>query len=397
MDYHELSVDNRTIQSFTDKAYETDPTPFYIDSICQTAEHYLTESEIHNIPNDALSAWENAYSNLPESGEYNDAKKLLYSLLVLEKLGAERPFNEWVVEDLFLDVFNGNQFRKNLQFLQARGWLTRRYKNANQADSIVVHDIRLEAIDFNISDREIIRRGSPLREFLLSDIVEDYNNDLGAVMNSRFAQLVFGEEIGRRPTKTAKKHISYATKIANEPEHIQKTFLNKIEEDLIEYLGDCTDVSLQSVSKIQIADGINNSVLNETTKMYKNLRLSQVEIIRISKTSVEISASARYKPSGNEENNVDHWGYSETDFQHILTLHELDPMEADLMEIFIPSVIKRGGGFANFREVATKTTTLVDRVCSIYVPEVEEVQDRIKELNDIKSYIGEMRLKEIKD
>ena len=48
---------------------------------------------------------------------------------------------------------------------------------------------------------------------------------------------------------------------------------------------------------------------------------------------------------------------------------------ADLIEDFVPVAVDEAGGFANFLETATKTNSLVDRLKTIKVPDVDDVAD----------------------
>jgi len=389
--YHNLSADESAIQSFTDKAYETDPTPFYVDSICRTKESQLTAHNVYGLPDDGVSAWENAYNSLPDTGEYEGVKKALHSLVVLERLGAERPFNEWVVEDLFIDVFDKDGFSKSLDFLETRGWVTHRHGSSSQAGSIIIHDIRLEAVSFDMNSREMIRRGSPLREFLLGDLVGDYDHDLGAVMNSRFAQLVFAEQIGRRPIRVAKEHIEHSIRIADQPDNIYQSFINKLGTMLMDRLGIFSSKPLKDVSEIQLKEDIENSILNKTTMDYRKLRITRVRVDRISSTSLEMSVSVRYKPTEKEDYEVDQWGYVETEIQPALELHDIDPSISGIIEIFIPKAVEQSGGFGNFREYSTKTTSPIDRIMSICVPDGKEVSGNVKDLIEMKTHIDDVR------
>jgi len=93
-----------------------------------------------------------------------------------------------------------------------------------------------------------------------------------------------------------------------------------------------------------------------------NLRVGTVRVDRDSETSVEIQLSARYKPDDEDAYETDQWGYTETDLEPALQITDLTPTEADLIEAFVPVAVDEAGGFAGFRETATKTNSLVDRL-----------------------------------
>ena len=52
----------------------------------------------------------------------------------------------------------------------------------------------------------------------------------------------------------------------------------------------------------------------------------------------------------------------------MLRLADLTATEADLIEHFVPVAVDEAGGFANTRETATKTNSLVDRPKAIELP-----------------------------
>ena len=90
--------------------------------------------------------------------------------------------------------------------------------------------------------------------------------------------------------------------------------------------------------------------------------------------------TARYKPSEDDavdesEFEVDQWGYTETDPQAALRITDLTETEADLIEAFVPVAVDEAGGFAGFRETATKTNSLVDRLRKLTLPRVADVED----------------------
>jgi hypothetical protein len=53
----------------------------------------------------------------------------------------------------------------------------------------------------------------------------------------------------------------------------------------------------------------------------------------------------------------------------------LNEQEQALIEQFVPHAIEEAGGFANFRETATKTNSLYDRVSELTLPEIDDVQN----------------------
>ena len=52
---------------------------------------------------------------------------------------------------------------------------------------------------------------------------------------------------------------------------------------------------------------------------------------------------------------------------------DLTEREADLIEHFVPVAVNEAGGFANFRESATKTNSLIDRLKPTELPDFDDV------------------------
>jgi type II restriction/modification system DNA methylase subunit YeeA len=100
-----------------------------------------------------------------------------------------------------------------------------------------------------------------------------------------------------------------------------------------------------------------------------------VTIHRESQSTVEIRLTARYKPDDEDEHETDQWGYTETDPLPALRVTDLTKDEADLIEAFVPVAVDEAGGFAGFRETATKTNSLVDRLRKLTLPAVDDVRE----------------------
>jgi len=92
-----------------------------------------------------------------------------------------------------------------------------------------------------------------------------------------------------------------------------------------------------------------------------NIGVCKVCIVpdRESPNTVLIKATARYKPNDEDAYKTDQWGYTETDLLPAFRITDLTEMEADLIEHFVPVAVDEAGGFANFRETATKSNSLV--------------------------------------
>nr|WP_233565427.1 restriction endonuclease [Halorubrum sp. Atlit-26R] len=59
----------------------------------------------------------------------------------------------------------------------------------------------------------------------------------------------------------------------------------------------------------------------------------------------------------------------------------------------MPVAVDEAGGFANFRETATKTNSLVDRLKAIEVPDVDDVADDLENYLETKEHADELDAK----
>ena len=86
-------------------------------------------------------------------------------------------------------------------------------------------------------------------------------------------------------------------------------------------------------------------------------------------------------------------GYVETDSEVALRITDLSEAEADLIEAFVPVAIEEAGGFAGFRETATKTNSLVDRLRKLTLPRVIDVESGLESYTETKARAEELDAK----
>jgi len=150
---------------------------------------------------------------------------------------------------------------------------------------------------------------------------------------------------------------------------------------ILDYLGNYTegpdlpDVGLFQPTSINLLDA--------NTEEHEKLRIGEVLTDRDG-SSVTIYATARYKPEDEDEHETDRWGYTETDYLEAFTIADLSETEATLVEAFVPVAVEEDDGFAGFRDNATKTTSLVDRLKSITLPDPDDVEDDLRRYVETK-------------
>jgi type II restriction/modification system DNA methylase subunit YeeA len=65
-----------------------------------------------------------------------------------------------------------------------------------------------------------------------------------------------------------------------------------------------------------------------------------------------------------------------------MVFHDLDPARADLIEVFVPHAVAEAGGYAGFRDSATKTISLLDRLESLTLPALDDVRGGLADYRD---------------
>jgi hypothetical protein len=136
-----------------------------------------------------------------------------------------------------------------------------------------------------------------------------------------------------------------------------------------------------------------DSILHSTKDHYEKLRVGTVMCEQESEGTVVIYATARYKPEDEDDHKIDQWGYTETDPLLAMRLTDLSKTEADLVEAFVPVAVEEADGFAGFREAATKTNSVVDRLEAIRLPEPEDIVDGLKRYRETVEHAEELDAK----
>ncbi|NGM71066.1 class I SAM-dependent DNA methyltransferase [Natronolimnobius sp. AArcel1] len=157
--------------------------------------------------------------------------------------------------------------------------------------------------------------------------------------------------------------------------------------DVLAYLPSEPDgPALPDIGLYQPAD---SSILEATADEYDGLRIGTVRAKRDGET-VTITATARYKPDDEDDHETDRWGYTETGFHDAFSLAALDETEATLVAAFVPAAAARAGGFAGFRETATKTNSLLDRLTAMVIPEPDSVAADLERYSETTARIADL-------
>ncbi|WP_158059024.1 Eco57I restriction-modification methylase domain-containing protein [Halorussus halophilus] len=153
-----------------------------------------------------------------------------------------------------------------------------------------------------------------------------------------------------------------------------------LDTDVLDYLSELTDGPKLSEWGVPVA-GVAETILTETACEREGLRVGMVEFERDGVTPV-LSATARYKPTESDDA-TDRWGFAET--EPIPALWFPDHKEsAALLEAFVPAAVERANGFAEFRENATKTYSLLDRLRGLRLPDAETVAEEFARFEEAR-------------
>ena len=147
--------------------------------------------------------------------------------------------------------------------------------------------------------------------------------------------------------------------------------------------------TLSEIGLTQPPKGAADSILQQTAEEKPNLRVGVADVVRESSSTVEIRLTARYKPE-DDDFETDQWGYTETEPLPALRITDLTETEADLIEAFVPVAVDEAGGFAGFRETATKTNSLVDRLRGLTLPRVADVEAGLESYVETKERADEL-------
>ncbi|GAA0310425.1 Eco57I restriction-modification methylase domain-containing protein [Halarchaeum salinum] len=169
-----------------------------------------------------------------------------------------------------------------------------------------------------------------------------------------------------------------------------KTARNSLNLSLRDYLGNYAEgPKLPDVGLYQ-PTGAN--ILDATAEDYEKLRVGEVRTKRDGGT-ITIEATARYKPENEEEFETDQWGYTETNYFEAFALADCTETEAALIEAFVPVAVAEADGFAGFRDNATKTNSLVDRLKAITLPDPDDVAADLERYAETKARADELDAK----
>jgi len=148
--------------------------------------------------------------------------------------------------------------------------------------------------------------------------------------------------------------------------------------NFLDYLGNYSKG--KSLDEIYVpVSKISDTILTDTQQDKDKLRIGVVDFEQQNDTVI-LRASARYKPDDEAEfaeDDLDRWGYTETELIPAMKFTG-DEMELALIREFTKLAVNEASGFANFREKATKTMSILDRLEKLTLPKLSDVESGLE-------------------
>ncbi|MFB6182600.1 MAG: Eco57I restriction-modification methylase domain-containing protein, partial [Candidatus Nanohaloarchaea archaeon] len=160
-----------------------------------------------------------------------------------------------------------------------------------------------------------------------------------------------------------------------------KDSLNSINLNISDYMGNYSD-GKNLGNLYSPIEGLSDTILTNDATDRDKLKIDDVDF-KENDEGLILLASARYKPENEEDFETDQWGYTETELIPAMKFDVGEKMAALIRE-FVPVAVDEAGGFANFRESATKTKSIIDRLEELTLPKLDDVEDGLEKFIENK-------------
>ncbi|WP_188880334.1 Eco57I restriction-modification methylase domain-containing protein [Halarchaeum grantii] len=320
----------------------------------------------------------------PRSLELFQDERILVRRIVGSRLILS-PVSETIVADQLLHTVKPTSSEVNNAVVAAllRSRLTAYYfKKRFNRDEETFPEIRVSELD-ELPIKMIASGGSVEEKILIS-----YRESLDSGLPP--------EQVYHRTVEEGLEVRESSSNLAPFLEHITSVMVDmsssrhSLNLSLRDYLGNYTEGP--NLPDVGLFQPTSSTVLDATTEEYEKLRVGDVRTERDG-ARVTVEATARYKPEEEGDFETDQWGYTETEYVEAFALADLTAEEATLVEAFVPVAVAEAGGFAGFRENATKTNSLVDRLKAITLPDPDDVADDLRRYVETKERADELDAK----
>lgn len=171
--------------------------------------------------------------------------------------------------------------------------------------------------------------------------------------------------------------------------------------NLLDYLGIPSDELPESkagktleAQQMPVA-GVADTPLTATTEEYEGLRVEGVSV-EDDGGRVVLSVDISYKPAEEDPRETDRWGRlaaEEFETYDAMAFVGLSDAEEMLLREFVPVAVEQKGGFAGFRQNATKTNSPLDRLKALRLPDIEAVQAGLEQYVEVRERADELEAK----
>jgi len=223
----------------------------------------------------------------------------------------------------------------------------------------------------------------PCRSELTSDEIIRYIDD----SEEKLRDIDASSATNTEDDSGTKKGIDIFVDLVNRIQQLKQDY-HSLNLSLQDYLGTYSGGS-SLADLYQPPVGIADSILTDTTKKRSNLRLGTVTVAD-EDSKLVVWATARYKPENQDGYETDRWGYTETDSEAAMEFVGLTEQERTLIRAFVPYAVSEAGGFADFRETATKTNSVVDRLEALTLPALADIEDGLERYRETKESADEL-------
>ena len=164
--------------------------------------------------------------------------------------------------------------------------------------------------------------------------------------------------------------------------------------NLLDYLGTYTDGPTLGELGYQPPSGLSSSVLTETAEStdFETLRVTAARVER-DDGDVRVLAVPYVKPTNEEEYETNSRGYAMLNPVPAMVFFDLSDTRADLVETFVPYAVEEADGFAGYRDNATSTISPFDRLESLTLPKLSDVEDGVGRYVEAKERAAELDAK----
>jgi hypothetical protein len=141
--------------------------------------------------------------------------------------------------------------------------------------------------------------------------------------------------------------------------------------------------------------GVANTPLTGTTDEYEGLRIEEVSFADEGRRLV-LSVNISYKIDEDDPREADRWSrLADSEFENYeaMAFVGVPEVQRKLLREFVPVAVEKAGGFAGFRQNASKTISPLDRLKDLTLPDIDEVQTGLQQYIEVKERADQLEEK----